>query len=88
MPNDADSSSLPDPQDNVEPLDYKQQFQGRHPSQFVDPCEAASKASLKCMEQNDFDRNACMDYFHAYRECKAAWIERRKDDRRNGRTSD
>ncbi|KAJ7634119.1 hypothetical protein DFH06DRAFT_678811 [Mycena polygramma] len=41
-------SPLPHPHDNVEPLDYKEQFQGREPSKFVDPCEGASKASLKC----------------------------------------
>ncbi|KAJ7672644.1 hypothetical protein B0H17DRAFT_180010 [Mycena rosella] len=78
---------LPDPHDNVEPLDYKEQFQGREPSKFIDPCEAAKNASFKCMDQNNYDRNACMDYFQAYRDCKAAWIERRKDDRRNGRPS-
>ncbi|KAJ7504500.1 hypothetical protein B0H11DRAFT_2187410 [Mycena galericulata] len=114
------SSPLPDPHENVEPLDYKEQFQGREPSKFIDPCQGASKASLKwygapssenvsfsyifySMDQNNYDRNACMDYFQAYRDCKAAWvccsppsafssdksqIERRKDDRRNGRPSD
>ncbi|KAJ6518679.1 hypothetical protein C8R45DRAFT_2393 [Mycena sanguinolenta] len=83
-----DDSPLPDPHDNVEPLDYKEHFQGRQASQFVDPCEGATKASLKCMDQNNYDRTACMDYFQAYRDCKAAWIERRKDDRRSGRVSD
>ncbi|KAJ7623313.1 hypothetical protein FB45DRAFT_705426, partial [Roridomyces roridus] len=72
------------PHDNVEPLDYKEQFKGRQPSQFKDPCEAASKASLQCMDQNNYDRSECMDYFQAYKDCKAAWIERRKQDRRNG----
>ncbi|KAJ7180543.1 hypothetical protein C8R46DRAFT_586288 [Mycena filopes] len=52
----AKPSPLPDPHDNVEPLDYKQQFQGQEPSKFVDPCEAASKASFKCMDQNGYDR--------------------------------
>ena len=23
---------------------------------------------------NDYDRDACLDYFRAYRECKAAWV--------------
>ncbi|KAJ7224379.1 hypothetical protein GGX14DRAFT_649992 [Mycena pura] len=97
-------SPLPDPHDNVEPLDYKEQFKGREPSKFVEfvqsdsgctvsdpltsPCEGASKASLKCMDLNNYDRSACMDYFQAYRDCKAAWIERRRDDRRAGRVSD
>jgi hypothetical protein len=56
-------SPLPHPHDNVEPLDYKEQFQGREASKFVEfvcsnasmhrvltsssPCEGASKASFK-----------------------------------------
>ncbi|KAJ7281797.1 hypothetical protein C8J57DRAFT_1298567 [Mycena rebaudengoi] len=82
------SDDLPHPHENVEPLDYREQFQGRESSKFIDPCEAASKASLKCMDKNNYDRSECMDYFQAYRDCKAAWIQRRKDDRRNGRPSD
>ena len=27
---------------------------------------------------NDYDRDACLDYFRAYRECKAAWVAKRK----------
>ncbi|KAF9499569.1 hypothetical protein BDN71DRAFT_1502910 [Pleurotus eryngii] len=74
------------PEDNVKPLNYREQFQGRHaPSQFIDPCEAAAKASLQCMNRNDFARDKCTDYFQAYRDCKKAWIEQRKEDRRAGR---
>jgi hypothetical protein len=31
-----EDSTLPDPHDNVEPLDYKEQFKGRRPSEFVE----------------------------------------------------
>ncbi|KAJ3995995.1 hypothetical protein F5050DRAFT_1572390, partial [Lentinula boryana] len=51
------------------------------------PCEAASKATMACMNKNNYDREKCLDYFQAYRECKNAWIEQRKEDRRNGRPS-
>ncbi|KAJ3483107.1 hypothetical protein NLI96_g6534 [Meripilus lineatus] len=29
----------------------------------------------------------CLEYFQAYRDCKKAWIEQRKADRRAGRPS-
>ncbi|KAJ7077868.1 hypothetical protein B0H15DRAFT_954867 [Mycena belliarum] len=99
------SEPLPDPHDNVEPLDYREQFQGREPSKFVESplrrrlesqfqmVRSAARwnvlsKSRPSMDLNNYDRNACMEYFQAYRDCKAAWIERRKDDRRNGRPSD
>jgi hypothetical protein len=31
-----EDSTLSDPHDNVEPLDYKEQFKGRRPSEFVE----------------------------------------------------
>ncbi|KAE9392253.1 hypothetical protein BT96DRAFT_1023659 [Gymnopus androsaceus JB14] len=79
---------LPNPRDNAKPLNYREQFQGREvTSRFIDPCEAAAKASLACMNKNDYDREQCLEYFQAYRDCKSAWLEQRKDDRRNGRPS-
>ncbi|KAF8349518.1 hypothetical protein F5887DRAFT_1270347 [Amanita rubescens] len=79
-------NSLPAPEDNVKPLNYKEQFEGRHvASKFIDPCAAASEASMECMNRNDYDRDACLDYFQAYRDCKKAWIQQRKEDRRAGR---
>lgn len=26
------------------------------------------------MNRNNYNREACMEYFHAYRECKAIWV--------------
>ncbi|CAN6640513.1 hypothetical protein TRVA0_018S00958 [Trichomonascus vanleenenianus] len=63
---------------------HKERFRTKEPSQFYDPCAEASKMSLRCMERNDFDREKCMDYFHAYRECKRDWQNRRKADRLGG----
>ncbi|KAG5731469.1 hypothetical protein E4T56_gene4361 [Termitomyces sp. T112] len=78
--------TLPHPEDNVKPLNYREQFQGRHvASQFIDPCAAAAKASMDCMSRNDYDRDFCLDYFQAYRDCKKSWINQRKEDRRAGR---
>jgi len=56
------------------------------------------------MNKNDFDRDKCLDYFQAYRDCKKAWVsatirlwlnftyfvqmDQRKADRRAGRPVD
>lgn len=74
------------PEENVKPLNYREQFQGRHvSSQFIDPCAAAAKASMDCMNRHDYDRDFCLEYFQAYRDCKKEWIQQRKEDRRAGR---
>jgi cytochrome c oxidase assembly protein subunit 23 len=40
------------------------------------PCAEASKASFDCMNRNNYERDSCLDYFKAYRECKNAWVSR------------
>ncbi|PPQ65477.1 hypothetical protein CVT26_000117 [Gymnopilus dilepis] len=90
MAKKEESKSIPisAPEDNVKPLDYKEQFSGRHvSSKFIDPCAAASQASMDCLNRNDYDRDACLDYFQAYRDCKNTWVKQRKEDRRAGRTT-
>ncbi|RXW22407.1 hypothetical protein EST38_g3470 [Candolleomyces aberdarensis] len=72
--------------DTTVPADYKKTFANKRvPSQFADPCAEASKASMDCLNRNNYDRDACLEYFQAYRECKNAWIQQRKEDRRAGR---
>ncbi|WVO24966.1 cytochrome c oxidase-assembly factor COX23, mitochondrial [Cryptococcus decagattii] len=68
------------------PEDYKKTFRGRGTvSKFVDPCEAARKASLDCLERAHYNRSECMDFFTAYKECKGNWLAQRKEDRMKGR---
>ncbi|KAJ2925568.1 hypothetical protein H1R20_g11530, partial [Candolleomyces eurysporus] len=72
--------------DTTVPADYKKTFASKRvPSQFADPCAEASKASMDCLNRNNYDRDACLEYFQAYRECKNTWIQQRKEDRRAGR---
>jgi len=67
------------------PKDYKETFKKRTvTSEFADPCAEASKASMDCLNRHDYDRDKCLDFFQAYRDCKKAWIEQRKADRRAG----
>ncbi|WVQ93197.1 hypothetical protein IAU59_000261 [Kwoniella sp. CBS 9459] len=72
--------------DLSQPDDYKNTFKGRMTaSKFADPCQAASKASLECLERTHYNRDECLDFFAAYRECKGKWIAQRKADRRGGK---
>ncbi|KAH9935939.1 uncharacterized protein BXZ73DRAFT_100411 [Epithele typhae] len=80
--------ALPVPASNAAPEPYQKHFKGKGASKFVDPCAEASKASMNCMNLHDYDREQCLDYFQAYRDCKKAWMEQRKADRRAGKAVD
>ncbi|KAJ4291433.1 hypothetical protein N0V88_006026 [Collariella sp. IMI 366227] len=56
----------------------KQKFEGKDRSEYLDPCQEAAARSIRCLHRNGGDRTLCSDYFQAYRDCKKAWIERRK----------
>ncbi|RDX54263.1 hypothetical protein OH76DRAFT_1078242 [Lentinus brumalis] len=77
--------ALPEPQANANPEPYTKHFKGKQVSKFVDPCSEASKASMDCMNHHDYDRDKCLDYFQAYRDCKKAWMAQRKADRLAGK---
>ncbi|KAL1747942.1 hypothetical protein HDZ31DRAFT_60812 [Schizophyllum fasciatum] len=93
-PKDRPFEPMTDPMVNAAPLDYKEQFQVRRPAPPRPPLKqdpagsndfpAAQKASLKCLDRNNYERIPCQGYFEAYRECKKAWTEQRKADRRAG----
>ena len=38
------------------------------------PCAEASKASMDCLNRHDYDRDKCLDFFQAYRDCKKEWV--------------
>ncbi|WRT69074.1 uncharacterized protein IL334_006057 [Kwoniella shivajii] len=86
IPVSASDKPLPPSASLTEPADYKNTFRGRMTaSKYADPCEAASRASLECLERAHYNRDECLDFFAAYRECKGKWIAKRKDDSRKGR---
>ena len=29
---------------------------------------------MDCLNRNNYDRDACLDYFQAYRDCKNSWV--------------
>jgi len=40
----------------------------------ISPCEVAAKASMDCLEKNDYKRPQCLRFFEAYKECKKTWV--------------
>ncbi|KAF9926153.1 Mitochondrial copper homeostasis protein [Linnemannia zychae] len=51
-------------------------------SQYMDPCHAQTMASLKCMDQNGYDKKKCTHFFKDYSDCKRKWLATLRDDRR------
>jgi len=29
---------------------------------------------MDCLNRHDYDRDKCLDFFQAYRDCKKAWV--------------
>ncbi|TDL24024.1 hypothetical protein BD410DRAFT_786738 [Rickenella mellea] len=80
------SSPQPDPGDGRVPLNYREHFKGKDVvTRFIDPCEQAAKASMECMNRNDYNKEVCTDFFQAYRDCKRTWMDQRREDRRAGK---
>jgi len=58
----------------------KQKFNNKSKSQYYDPCQEAAQRSYKCLYRNNGDKSMCGEYFQAYRDCKAAWTEKRRKE--------
>ncbi|GAK66267.1 cytochrome c oxidase-assembly factor cox23 [Moesziomyces antarcticus] len=71
--------------DPSQPRDFVQVMSHKTPSKYTDPCAHAAKLSMKCLDDNAYDRSKCADAFNQYRECKKAWINQRRTDRLNNR---
>ncbi|KAJ2562205.1 hypothetical protein GGH12_003389 [Coemansia sp. RSA 1822] len=41
------------------------EFEAKKPSRFMDPCAIEAKASYKCLDDNNYDKDMCTDYFLA-----------------------
>jgi cytochrome c oxidase assembly protein subunit 23 len=53
--------------------DY-QSFKEKESSKFLDPCRKESINSMKCLDENNYDKGKCKDLFTLYRECKKKWV--------------
>merc|ERR1712000_128765 len=58
----------------------RRKFESKSKSEFYDPCQEAAQASYRCLFRNGGDKTMCGEYFQAYRDCKQAWVERRRMD--------
>lgn len=63
----------------------KSKFASKEPSKYYDPCAQSAQMSVRCLEDNNFDRDMCHEYFKAYRECKKEWLRQRRQDNFNGK---
>ncbi|KAK9898824.1 hypothetical protein P389DRAFT_193844 [Cystobasidium minutum MCA 4210] len=70
------------------PKNYREMFDARAAqaahTKFTDPCEVPRQQSMKCLDKNNYNRDACTEFFRNYRECKKTWLDQRREDRRNG----
>nr|POE63483.1 cytochrome c oxidase-assembly factor cox23, mitochondrial [Quercus suber] len=57
-------------------------FTSKRNSEYFDPCQEAADRSLRCLRRNGGDRKMCTDYFDAYKDCKAKWMEEMKEAKR------
>jgi cytochrome c oxidase assembly protein subunit 23 len=40
-----------------------------------DPCADEARLSMKCLNDNGFDKNACRVHFENYKACKTFWMK-------------
>jgi len=45
------------------PKDHISVFGNKKPSKYADPCAHAAKASMKCLEDNNYNRDKCLEIF-------------------------
>lgn len=48
------------------------------------PCKEEANASMKCLDENNYAKSRCIEYFEAYKECKKAWNAWRAERRKQG----
>ncbi|KAF9131589.1 Mitochondrial copper homeostasis protein [Mortierella sp. 14UC] len=62
--------------------EFNKGYYSKAQSQYLDPCQAQTKASMKCMDDNGFDKKKCTRFFKDYSDCKKKWLETLREDRR------
>ncbi|RUS27174.1 hypothetical protein BC938DRAFT_483627 [Jimgerdemannia flammicorona] len=62
---------FPDPST---PADFNEKFKTKQASRYMNPCEVEEKASMKCLDKNNYDKTKCEYFFLQYRECKKKWV--------------
>ncbi|XP_012273683.1 coiled-coil-helix-coiled-coil-helix domain-containing protein 7 [Orussus abietinus] len=44
-----------------------------HASEINNPCRKEEKMSYKCLDENNYNKDSCTQYFENYKACKMFW---------------
>ncbi|GAA5809255.1 hypothetical protein MFLAVUS_002660 [Mucor flavus] len=66
------------------PKDFNKKFKSKETTKYMNPCALEEKESMKCLNDNNYDKRQCDYYFMQYKECKKKWQENRRTLRRAG----
>ncbi|KAI1319862.1 Mitochondrial copper homeostasis protein [Mortierella claussenii] len=61
---------------------FNKEYYVKAQSQYMDPCRAQTKASMKCMDDNNYDKRRCTRFFKDYSDCKKKWLASLREERR------
>ncbi|KAG0299812.1 Mitochondrial copper homeostasis protein [Dissophora globulifera] len=61
---------------------FNKGYHAKAQSQYMDPCQAQTKASIKCMDDNNYDKRKCTRFFKDYSDCKKKWMASLREERR------
>lgn len=53
---------------------FNKGYNSKAQSQYMDPCRAQTKASMKCMDDNNYEKRRCTRFFKDYSDCKKKWV--------------
>ncbi|KAF9429926.1 Mitochondrial copper homeostasis protein [Podila epigama] len=67
---------------DAEMKQFNKEYNAKAQSHFMDPCRAQTKASMKCMDDNNYDKKRCTRFFKDYSDCKKKWLASLREERR------
>ncbi|KAI4489488.1 hypothetical protein M0802_011100 [Mischocyttarus mexicanus] len=79
-------SNLNDRKINVSPIKKVKDHKLRRNHEETNPCFKEYNLSLKCLDNNFYDNDACKKYFENYRNCQDFWKKVVADRKKNNVT--
>lgn len=56
------------------PKDFNEKFKQKPLTKYMNPCALEEKQSMKCLDDNNYEKDKCNYFFMQYRECKKKWV--------------
>ncbi|KAI8072495.1 hypothetical protein BC940DRAFT_292717 [Gongronella butleri] len=56
------------------PSDFEEKVKKKQTTKYMNPCSMEEKQSMRCLDDNNYDKKKCEYYFLQYRECKKQWV--------------